>query len=143
MRDLTLPDPLLTPGVATLITKDELCDKAYTTRDARSVSAKDHADAFRRYGLTGNKDRACRPDKHGRRCEVDHLISLELGGANDILNLWPQPFGTYPWNATRKDKLENRLHNEVCAGTITLDDAQQEIRTDYRVPYIRYFGEPK
>ncbi len=23
--------------------------------------------------------------------EVDHLVSLELGGSNDIRNLWPEP----------------------------------------------------
>lgn len=46
---------------------------------------------------------------HG--CEVDHLISLELGGANAIENLWPQPFDG-KWNAHVKDRLELRLHKE-------------------------------
>jgi hypothetical protein len=96
-----------------------------------------------RYGLTGNADNACKPDKHGRRCEIDHLISRELGGADAIENLWPEPFGTQPWNAVRKDRLENRLHKDVCNGTITLEDAQREIRTDWRIPYARYFGQPR
>lgn len=140
-RDLTLPDPALTPGVATDITAEMLCDKKFTTRDVRSVTAKMKREVFARYGLTGNKDKACKPDKHGRRCEVDHLISLELGGANDIENLWPEPFGTKPWNAQLKDKVENKLNREVCAGNLTLEQAQHDI-LDYRVPYIRYFGEP-
>jgi hypothetical protein len=30
--------------------------------------------------------------------ELDHLIPLELGGSNDLRNLWPQPFEG-EWNA--------------------------------------------
>jgi hypothetical protein len=141
--DLTLPDPKLTPGAATDVTAAELCAKEYHTRDVRSVTAAMKREVFARYGLTDNKDKACKPDKHGRRCEVDHLVSLELGGANAIENLWPQPFGTKPWNAQLKDKVENRLHKEVCAGAIALEQAQQEISSDYRIPYVRYFGAPK
>jgi hypothetical protein len=51
---------------------------------------------FARYGLKGNTDRACKRDAHGRRCEIDHSISRELGGADDVDNLWPQPYGTQP-----------------------------------------------
>jgi hypothetical protein len=50
---------------------------------------------------------------HGRRCEIDHLISRELGGADDVKNFWPQPYGTHAWNAVLKDRVENRLHKEV------------------------------
>lgn len=141
-HDLTLPDLNLTPGVSTMMGKDEICAKSWG-RDARHVTVAMKRKVFERYGLKGNTDRACKRDAHGRRCEIDHLISRELGGADDILNLWPQPYGTEPWNASRKDRVENRLHKEVCAGRITLEDAQEEIRLDYRVPYIRYFGEPK
>lgn len=143
LRDLTLPDPKLTPGVSTLITVKKLCSKRFRTRDVRNVTKADRAKTFARYDLSGNDDPSCVPDAHGRRCEIDHLISLELGGDNHFLNYWPQPFGTQPWNAVRKDRVENRLHKEVCAGRISLDQAQYEIRTDYRIPYIRYFGEPE
>lgn len=33
-----------------------------------------------------------------RRCEIDRLISRELGGTDEIKNLWPQAYGTSPWN---------------------------------------------
>jgi hypothetical protein len=141
-RDLSLPDPALTPGQATALTKDEVCAKSWG-HDTRHVTAGMKAKVFARYGLTGNADQACKPDKHGRRCEIDHLISRELGGADAIENLWPEPFGTHPWNAVRKDRLENRLNKAVCNGTITLEDAQREIRTDWRIPYARYFGQPR
>ena len=47
--------------------------------------------------------------------EVDHLISLELGGSNAIRNLWPEPYAGR-WGARTKDVLENRLHDLVCEG---------------------------
>lgn len=49
--------------------------------------------------------------------ELDHLISLELGGApSDPANLWVEP-GKIP-NA--KDAVENKLHSAVCSGLIPL-----------------------
>ena len=63
-------------------------------------------------------------------CEIDHLISRELGGVDTIKNLWPQPYTQNP-GAHEKHWLENELHKEVWAGTITLQDAQQEIKVDW------------
>ena len=78
-------------------------------------------------------------DAHGKTCEIDHLIGRELGGADDVKNLWPESYGGAPWNAHFKDKLENRLHIEMCKKyTITL----QEARDDWRVAYKKYYGEP-
>ena len=48
---------------------------------------------------------------YGRTIEIDHLIPLELGGSNDIANLFPEPgFGTASYRV--KDQLENRLHTD-------------------------------
>jgi hypothetical protein len=53
--------------------------------------------------------------------QEDHLISLELGGhPTDPRNLWPQP---RPW-ADRVDRTENELNDAVCAGRLSLADAQ-------------------
>lgn len=66
-----------------------------------------------------------------RSYEEDHLIPLELGGSPvSPQNLWPEPrYGTE--NASVKDKIENGLHHDVCTGSITLVQAQQEIATDW------------
>ena len=142
-RDLTLPDPMLTPGfVRTELSAQAICSTKWGT-DARHVTAAMKKQVFEEYGLTGNTDPSCIADAHQRRCEVDHLISRELGGADDVRNLWPQPYGSQPWNAVLKDRVENRLHSEVCAGRITLQEAQREISTDWRVSYVRYFGQPQ
>jgi hypothetical protein len=54
--------------------------------------------------------------------QEDHLISLELGGdPTDPRNLWPEP---YP-RASAVDRIENELNHRVCAGSLTLDDAQR------------------
>jgi hypothetical protein len=73
--------------------------------------------------------------------EVDHLISLELGGSNSIKNLWPEPY-VGDLNAHVKDKLENKLHALVCDGQLDLATAQQEIATDWIAAYIKYIGQP-
>jgi hypothetical protein len=60
--------------------------------------------------------------------EEDHLISLELGGhPNDPRNLWPE----FPHSPNAKDKVEDELHKKVCAGQITLIEAQQIISRDW------------
>ena len=98
---------------------------------------------FENYGYSGNSDPQCIPDAHGRKCEIDHLISRELGGADEVVNLWPQAYGTSPWNAQLKDKLENRLHKEVCTQkSITMQQAREMLLNDWRVAYRQYYGEP-
>ena len=73
---------------------------------------------------------------------MDHLISRDLGGADDPKNLWPQAYGTTPWNATLKNTLENHLHKEVCAGHISLKTARGMLVNDWRKAYVKYYGQP-
>jgi len=55
--------------------------------------------------------------------QEDHLISLELGGhPTDPRNLWPEP---YP-RASEVDSIENDLNDKVCAGELSLDEAQRK-----------------
>jgi hypothetical protein len=54
----------------------------------------------------------------------NHIIPLELGGApSDPRNLAPELKGP----SYAQDKVENRLHREVCAGQISLAAAQAEV----------------
>jgi hypothetical protein len=56
--------------------------------------------------------------------ELDHLISLELGGApSDERNLWPESHK----NSFDKDGLENSLRSQVCSRSISLAKAQWRI----------------
>jgi len=126
-----LPDPALTPGVAMRVPLATLCAKGYAN-SVRHVSGKTKAAVYAEYGI---------PKARRRDYEVDHLIPLELGGTNDIKNLWAQPYSG-EWNAHVKDALEDRLHETICrAGpSISLAEAQQALRADWIAAYKRVFN---
>lgn len=63
--------------------------------------------------------------------ELDHLVSLELGGSNDAGNLWPE-HNDHPKGAINsKDLVENALNKAVCDNQVTLAAAQNAIATDW------------
>lgn len=102
-------------------------------RPFRNVPASLKREVYKAYGMQNHKGAcACK-----RGCEVDHLRSIELGGANTRANLWPQPY-CGPWSAVKKDALENRLHKLVCAGELTLLEAQDEISGDWIAAWKRH-----
>jgi hypothetical protein len=68
--------------------------------------------------------------------EVDHLVSLQLGGSNDSANLWPEAASPKP-GFHEKDSVENYLHAQVCSGAISLQEAQIEIATNWLGVYNR------
>lgn len=86
---------------------------------------------YRQYGVVSREP---------REYEVDHLISLELGGSNSIRNLWSESYVTQPLNAHVKDKLENKLHALICSGQVPVDQAQKEIAEDWTKAYVKYVG---
>ena len=140
-RDLVLPDHRLTPGVTRSLSRNTICTTKWGL-DKRFVTTSMKLTVYHEYGLSGPKDSRCLLDAHGRRCEIDHLVPRSLGGADKIENLWPQPYGSKPWNASRKDRLEVRLGKEFCSGRITLIAARRMLVKDYRIAYRRYFGNP-
>jgi hypothetical protein len=123
------PDRALTPGATFPVSAADICVSGYA-RSVRNVPVATKRAVYAEYGIRSHEAGAF---------EVDHLISLELGGSNSIKNLWPESFRTAPWNAYVKDALENRLHNEVCAGQLSLDSAQKEIATDWIAAYKTHF----
>jgi hypothetical protein len=125
-----VPDPALTPGDVLTTDTTVVCQPGYTAT-VRDVPQSLKNQVYRQYGIT---------QREPREYEVDHLISLELGGSNSIRNLWPQSYRTQPLNALVKDRLENRLHALVCAGKLSLPAAQQAIATDWIAAYKQYVG---
>jgi hypothetical protein len=45
------------------------------------------------------------------------------------------------WNAHIKDKLENTLHDLVCANKVDLKTAQRDISTDWIAAHKKYVGQ--
>jgi hypothetical protein len=74
--------------------------------------------------------------------EVDHLIPLCLGGADDDANLWSEPRRSIEleWSAELKDDLEARLCQLVCAGEMDIGQAQRDIADDWTEAYRRRFA---
>ncbi len=122
-----LPDPTLTPG-DTLpgATADDVCTPGWAT-EHRSVTESMRYQVYAEYKRTQGP--TC--------CEVDHLIPLELGGSNEIKDLWPQPYDPRP-GAYEKDSLENELHKRVCKGEMPLADAQKCIESNWVEYWEKY-----
>ena len=116
-----------TPGVTRTLTRAAVCRTRWGV-DRRHVTLSMRKQVFAAYGI---------PWSEHAQYEVDHLVPRELGGADDVANLWPQPWEG-ALNARMKARLENRLHRLVCAGTVSLSSAQQRIRTDWIAAYRRY-----
>jgi hypothetical protein len=127
-----LPNSKLTPGYMRDVSVRELCTTS--TSLVRNVPESLKKDVYHNYGLNGNDRSLC-----AEGYEIDHLVSLELGGANNGYNLWPQSYCGKN-NAHDKDKLENELHRRICLGKMTIIDAQMCIKTDWVMCYIKTFN---
>jgi hypothetical protein len=131
------PDPALTPGVLALdahghpLSVAQVCTTKWG-KDARHVTEAMKQEVARRYHVTyplmrkGHRLTAAEKAQRAK-FEVDHLLSRENGGADDVDNLWLQPWDG-PLGAHAKDKVENALHRAVCRGDLTLEAAQQQLR---------------
>ena len=125
-----LPNAALTPGATLPVTVNDLRVPGYTKK-VRNVPQAVKEKVYAEYGIASRA-----PHEY----EVDHLISLELGGSNSIRNLWPQSYLTEPWNARVKDRLENKLHTMVVSGQLDLPTAQRMIATNWITAYKKVFG---
>jgi hypothetical protein len=130
-----LPDRRCSPGAyMSGLTKAVICSSTFRTGPIRNVPESEKHMVEVEYGLA--------PKGYGATLEVDHIVSLELGGSNDIANLYPEKAvlpGHQPGFHV-KDKLENAAHKAVCAGTITLSVAQHQIAANWELLYKRLFG---
>ena len=121
--------------VYTNLRNGALCEVGYT-KTVRHVSATTRKLVFKRYGITRG---------HWGEYEVDHFISLTLGGNNSIGNLFPQPYEVYlsvngkdiRMGAREKDVVENNLHKRICKGEITEKQAQEIITTNWVGYYLK------
>ena len=130
MQAPILPDPKLSQGDVLTSDPKIICVSGYT-KTVRNVPQSLKEQVYREYGITSRE-----PGEY----EIDHLISLELGGSNSIRNLYPESYKTQPLNAHVKDTLENKLHALACAGTITMQEAQTAIASNWTTAYVKYVG---
>jgi len=119
-QDSMLPNRKLTPGKI-----------ARSDADRGGVSVETERKVFDRYRIAWT-----------RRAEfkIDHLIPLELGGADHIQNLWPQRLTIRPYGAHRKELLTQHLLVRIAAGEMTLAQAQEQISEDWIDCFIDHLG---
>ena len=79
---LMLPDPKLTPGKIAAAAKDQ-----------HGVTEEMERQVLSEYSI---------PWTRRSEFKIDHLIPKELGGADDLANLWPQSLSAKPYSPRRK-----------------------------------------
>jgi hypothetical protein len=119
-QDALLPNPKLTPGRIAEVDKD---------RGGVTVSMEQKV--FSRYRL---------PWSRRHEFKIDHLIPIELGGADTIDNLWPQSLRIKPYDADRKELLTELFLQRIRTGKMTIAQAQEEIRQDWIDAFVEYLG---
>lgn len=122
-----LQDIACTPGdIFPQATKTQICTPGYAS-SVRNVTTSTKNKVYAAYGVKTHTT---------GQYEIDHLVSLQLGGSNDISNLWPEAASPKP-GFHEKDKVENYLHDQICDGKITMKQAQVEIATNWMEVYKR------
>lgn len=130
-----LPDRRCSPGAYySKLTRAVICSPGFRTSSIRDVPESEKFAVEGEYGLAARH--------YGRTLEIDHIISLELGGSNDRANLYPEEaaFASGAPGFHVKDQLENRAHEEVCSGQISLRSAQRQIAANWEHLFTRVFG---
>ena len=115
------PNPSLTPGAVLTTDASTICTPGYAS-SVRDVSTATKEQVYAEYGVSY-------PQPLGAY-EVDHFIPLEIGGSNDITNLWLEPATPTP-GFHQKDQFENFEHGQVCNGTISVAEAQSRMVSDW------------
>ena len=131
-RVAIIPDPTLTPGSVRTDDVREICSQG--TAELRHWSRWRDDKILVEYGLPAGPH----PD-----FEIDHLIPLGIGGADDDANLWPEPRRSIEseWNAEAKDRLEYAMRDRVCSGVLDVREAQAMIAADWTEAYRKIIHE--
>jgi hypothetical protein len=130
----SIPDSACTPGaINPTVTLKVLQSGDFKTGCERNKAStmKEKNATYDEYNITHPEDNR----GQNQTCELDHLVSLELGGADTVDNIWPQCGPNDVALAQRyfkiKDSVENYLAVQVREGQIDLAEAQHGIVQDW------------
>lgn len=129
-----IPDPHCTPGgFNPAVSVDVLRNEHWKTRSIRNCEtseARKHI-AYAWYDIQKPRINS----NQNQVCELDHLVPLELGGADGLGNIWPQcgpdDVALNDRYFKRKDRVENYLAAQVRSGQMSLQSAQRGIASDW------------
>jgi hypothetical protein len=120
IHEISLPNPKLTPGKV-----------AQNDKDRSGVTLAMEKKCFARYRL---------PWMRRSEFRIDHLVPLELGGADTIDNLWPHSIRAKPYGPERKKLLTKFFLEKIAQRQMTLAQAQEEIRHDWIDAFLDHLG---
>jgi len=122
------PDRRCSPGAYYAgLTTALLCSPSLHTIGIQDVPESETHAVEAEYGLA---------PRHGRSLEIDHIISVDLGGSNDIANLFPEKApGDYV-----KDELVERVLELVFDVAANCLVAQVGVAGNWQALYKRVFG---
>ncbi len=119
-----LPDPSCTPGAYDPTAPESVFgSKKFTTKCLRDciTDAAQKRTMYQRYGV-----------KQNASCELDHLVPLEMGGADSLDNIWPQCGQASNGKNYKaiKDTVESYLAVKIIQG-MNIDSARKGIASDW------------
>jgi len=119
------PDMECSPGdIFVECTPEQMCVRGYSATVRKMPKSKKNR-VYEMYGI---------PKERQKNYVIDHIISLQLCGSNEIKNLFPQNRAG-EFNSRVKDRVENYLKRSVCNDNIELKDAQTIISEDWLAVY--------
>lgn len=113
----SLPDPQCTPGSAAPSARSLLCLDAELKRQPSKKPSKK---------LTRRIKKAYRVK--GGQWQINLLIPARLGGKANQANLWPIKKRL----RNKKQRVEIKLWREMCAGSVSLNQAQKQIADNWK-----------
>jgi hypothetical protein len=120
-----LPDSRKSPGDTATSKREQVCASDFAA-SIKPVPGWASNRALAGYGI--------RPETFSS--ELDHVVPLVLGGSNSPDNLYPfHPNGAFTLVA--KQTLAAKLRDLVCAGNMSLKEAQNAFRKDWTKEYQR------
>ncbi len=122
------PNPKLTPGSVRAVSTREVCERTDFDLDPK-LAAENVRSVYRAYGINVHA---------AASYQVEYLINPQLGGDDEMANLWPESSESTLWNATAKDDLERHLQRMVCGGNIGFSEAQHDLASDWIAAYRKY-----
>ena len=116
-----LPNPKLTPGAVRSTDTALYCHQRTSVVRHTSRALKDSV--YREFGFSYTRH---------PKGEVDHLVPLEVGGADVLRNLWFEPEPEF-W---AKDSVENWARKQVCKGLLNGVYVQELFKKDWTHLYL-------
>jgi uncharacterized repeat protein (TIGR02543 family) len=125
-----LPDRRCSPGAIYEDAVPPLICAANYPATVKAVPVSEQNRVYTEYGIK-------RPRSAGAY-EMDQIVPVELGGSDNIANLYPEAATPAPGYKV-KDKLERKLRSLVCSGHLSLRLAQRDLASNWVLLYKHTF----